>query len=247
MATISKRGEFQFQAIIRRRGYPSQTKTFESRTDAERWVREVEAKMDTGYFQDRREVEQTTLHQALQKYVELVTPTKRGASQERNRIKQLQRHPLALRPLANLRAKDFVAYRDERLKLVSGNAVRLELAILSHLYTMAIKEWSMPLEHELRNVRKPQPSPGRERRLAADEEVRLRSAIYRPESRGSEVWLEACIDLAIETGMRAGEILSLEWRQVKLDAGTIRLDMTKNGSARTVPLTTKAVEIQRGV
>jgi hypothetical protein len=105
MATITERGDYQFQAIIRRKGYPSQTKTFESRADAERWVREVEAKMDTGYFQDRREVEQTTLHQALQKYVELVTPTKRGASQERNRIKQLQRHPLALRPLASLRAK----------------------------------------------------------------------------------------------------------------------------------------------
>lgn len=245
MATITKRGDYQFQAIIRRKGYPSQTKTFESRADAERWAREVEANIDTGYFRDRREVERTTLGQALQKYLEQISPKKRGLVAERNRILQLQAHPISLRPLASLRAKDFVEYRDERLKLVSANTVRLELALLSHLYTIAIKEWSMPLMHELRNVRKPQAGAGRERRLSAEEEKRLRKAIYRPQARGTEVWLEACIDIALETGMRAGEILSLEWRQVKLDTGTIRLEMTKNGSARTVPLTIKAAEILR--
>lgn len=245
MATITERGDYQFQAIIRRKGYPSQTKTFESRADAERWAREIEANIDTGYFRDRREVERTTLGQALQKYLEQITPKKRGLVAERNRILQLQAHPISLRPLAGLRAKDFVEYRDERLKLVSASTVRLELALLSHLYTIAIKEWSMPLMHELMNVRKPQAGPGRERRLSADEEKRLRKAIYRPQTRGAEVWLEACIDIALETGMRAGEILSLEWRQVKLDAGTIRLDMTKNGSARTVPLTLKAAETLR--
>ena len=70
MATISKRGDYQFQAISRRKGYPSQTKTFETRADAERWAREIEASLDTGYFRDRREVERTTLGQALQKYLE---------------------------------------------------------------------------------------------------------------------------------------------------------------------------------
>ena len=48
MATITKRGDYQFQAIIRRKGFPSQTKTFESRADAERWAREVEATCHQG-------------------------------------------------------------------------------------------------------------------------------------------------------------------------------------------------------
>lgn len=245
MATITKRGDYQYQAIIRRKGYPAQTKTFESRADAERWAREVEANIDTGYFRDRREIERTTLGQGLEKYLQLITPKKRGHVAERNRILQFQAHPIALRPLASLRAKDFTEYRDERLKQVSPNTVRLELALISNFYTIAIKEWSMPLVHELRDVRKPQAGPGRERRLSADEETRLRKAIYRPQARGAEVWLEACIDIALETGMRAGEILSLEWRQVKLDAGTIRLEQTKNGSARTVPLTLKAADTLR--
>lgn len=245
MATITERGDYQFQAIIRRKGYPAQTKTFESRADAERWIREIETNIDSGYFRDRREVERTTLGQALQRYLDVITPTKRGKVAEKNRIQKLQSHPISLRPLASLRAKDYVEYRDERLKSVSANSVRLELALLSHFYTIAIKEWSMPLEHELRNVRKPPPGQGRERRLEGDEESRLRQAIHRPQGVRSAVWLEACLDLALETGMRAGEILSLEWRQVKLEAGTIRLEMTKNGSARTVPLTLKAVETLR--
>lgn len=241
MSSITKRGDYQFQTIIRRKGFPTQTKTFETRADAERWTREIEAKMDTSYFRDRREVERTTLSQALQKYLESVTPTKRGHVAERNRIRKLQQHPLALRALANLRTKHFVEYRDERLEQVAANTVRLELALLSHLYTIAIKEWSMPLMHELKNVRKPQPGPGRERRLEGDEEMRLRAALHQPEVR-SGIWMEGCLNLALETGMRAGEILSLEWRQVKLDAGVIRLEKTKNGSSRTVPLTLQAVE-----
>ncbi len=243
MATITARGDYQFQAIIRRKGFPSQTKTFETRSEAERWAREVESKMDTGYFSDRREAEKTTLAQALQKYLDQVTCTKKGATAERNRIKQLQRHPIALRSLASLRAKDFTQYRDERLEEVSANTVRLELALLSHLYTIAIKEWSMPLVHELRNVRKPQAGPARERRLESGEETRLRTALRRPEDRGAGVWVEACIDLAIETGMRAGEILTLDWKQVNIEVGTLRLTKTKNGCGRTVPLTDKAVAV----
>ena len=155
MASISKRGDYQFQAIVRRKSYKSQTKTFEARAEAEKWAREVESQMDRSRFRDRREVESTTLSQALERYLNTVTPTKKGHVAERNRIKQLQRHPIGLRPLDGLCSRDFAEYRDERLQLVSGNSVRLEMALLSHLYTIAIQEWSMPLEHELRNVRKP--------------------------------------------------------------------------------------------
>lgn len=247
MASITCRGDYQFQAIVRRKGYKSQTKTFEARADAEKWARDVESKMDRGRFQDRREIESTTLGEALERYLNSVTPSKRGHVAERNRIKQLQRHPISLRPLDGLCSRDFAEYRDARLGEVSGNSVRLELALLSHLYTIAIKEWSMPLEHELLKVRKPKAGEGRERRLGKDEEKLLREALLRPAARSAAVWLEASIDLAIETGMRAGELLTLDWHQVNLTFGVIRLKETKNGSSRTVPLSAKAVEVLRGL
>ena len=138
MATISKRGSYQFQAIIRRTGYPTQTKTFETRKDAERWVRDIESKVDQGLFKDRREVEQTTLAEALDRYLLTVTCHKRGRVGEENRINLLKKNALALRSLGSLQAKDYSTYRDNRLQQVSANTVRLELALLSHLYTIVL-------------------------------------------------------------------------------------------------------------
>lgn len=247
MATITKRGDYQYQAIIRRKGYPSQTRTFESRQDAQTWIRSVESQMDDNIFRDRRELRKQTLHEVLERYVTTITPTKRGQVQERNRVRQLQRHPIAQRSMDSLLAKDFAAYRDERLTKVGSTSVRLELALLSHLYTIAIKEWSLPLTHELKNVLKPAASEGRDRRLQGGEEDRLLAAIQRPEVAGTRLWLDACVRLAIETGMRACEILTCQWCQVNLESSCIRLDKTKNGCKRTVPLTQEAVRVLKSL
>jgi integrase len=243
MASISKRGDYQFQALIRRTGHPCQTKTFETRAQAKQWTREVESKMDQGQFQDRRGLRHLTLGQALTRYSETVTPNKRGKVAEVNRIKLLLRHALSKRSLDSLSAHDFCEYRDERKKQVSNSTVRLELALLSHLYTIAINEWRLPLIHELKTVTRPKPNKARSRRFVGDEETRLLNAIYRPEVRSVGVWLEACVRLALETGMRAGEILTMEWDQVNLTDGFIHLSDTKNGSDRTVGLTHDAVAI----
>lgn len=244
MASISKRGDYQYQAIVRRKGYPSQTRTFETHAQAQEWARSVEAKMDEGSFRDRRSLANITLHKALDLYAKSVTPHKCGADKELQRIRQLQRHPLAKRSMEGLLSRDFAAYRDERLKEVSASTVRLELAVLSHLYTIAIKEWSWPLNHELKNIRKPPAAQGRERRLVGDEKELLLKAIHRPQAR-SAVWLDACVRLAIETGMRAGELLTIEWHQVDLSIGVIRLEKSKNGTRRSVPLTEEAARVLR--
>ena len=242
MASISKRGDYQYQVIVRRKGHPSQTRTFETRAQAQEWARSVESKMDEGRFRDRRGLASITLHKALALYAEKVSPQKAGCATELRRISQLQRHPIAKRDMGSLLARDFTAYRDQRMKEVGPSTVRLELALLSHLYTIAIKEWSWPLTHEVQNVRKPPAPQGRERRLVGDEKERLLAAIQRPQAR-SALWLDACVRLAIETGMRAGELLSLQWHQVNIASGVIRLEKTKNGKRRTVPLTEEAVEM----
>ncbi|AON53115.1 MULTISPECIES: site-specific integrase [Herbaspirillum] len=242
MASVSNRGPHQWQVIVRRKGYPSQTETFRTKAQAESWGRQIEAQMDIGTFRDRRALAGVTLGDALERYLSSVTPTKRAPTAEINRVKQLLRHQMARRLIVSLQAKDFSSYRDQRLKAVGSNTVRLELALLSHVYTVAIKEWSWPLTHELKSVSKPKAADGRERRLEGDEEQRLREAIRRPRA-SAAIWLEACVDLAIETGMRACEILSLTWSQVDLENSCVRLEETKNGSRRTVGLTSKAESV----
>jgi integrase len=139
---------------------------------------------------------------------------------------------------------DLVAsYRDERLEAgKSPSTVRLELSLLSHLFTIAIKEWRIGLFYNpVANIRKPTPPKGRDRRLSADEEITLLKAC----DNHSNPMLGWITRIALYTGMRAGEIKSLTRRQVNLQKRTVYLSETKNGSARTVPLTRDATDVFR--
>lgn len=236
MATITKRGQYQFQAQVRRKGYPTKTCTFETKREAEAWATSIESEMNRGVFVDRSEAEQTTFGEALDRYASKVTAVKRGWKTEMCRISALKKHDLAARSLASLRAADFAEYRDERLKKCSPATVRRELVIISHVFNTARKDWSIPVENPLDNIRKPSALKHRERRLSADEQTRLLASAEKSKA----ATLGFCITLAIETGMRAGEIVALRWEQIDLANHVICLDMTKNGDRRIVPLTEAA-------
>lgn len=90
MASILKRGPYQWQVKIRKRGWPKQTRTFETYEDAARWARKIETEMDDGIFVSRKEAEATTLDEALDRYLREKTPQKKGAEQEANRIRTYQ-------------------------------------------------------------------------------------------------------------------------------------------------------------
>lgn len=173
MATITKRGPYQFQAQVRRKGFPIQTKTFESKRDAEDWSKTVESEMRRGIFVDRSEAERTSLLELLQRYEADVTPYKRGKVSELSRLRRLKRHHLAQRTVATLRSVDFSTYRDERLKEVSPKTVQHELSLFSAVFTVARLDWSIPVENPIESIRKPTLPKGRERRLEGDEEERL--------------------------------------------------------------------------
>ncbi|WP_027469538.1 tyrosine-type recombinase/integrase [Deefgea rivuli] len=241
MASIQHRGPRQYQASICIKGFPRLSRTFETKAEAENWAKRVESEMNQGAYVDRREAERTTLGQALTRYANEITPTKKSAKSELSTIRRWMAHPLALRPLAQLRSVDFSQYRDSRLEEVSSSTVRLELALVSNLFTVAKKEWSIPIENPLAGIRKPKPAEGRERRLMGDEEERLIAAAKTCLS--DNMGLLVAIRLAIETGMRAGEIVGLRWHQVDFDKEVIRLGITKNGCKRIVPLTKEAEEV----
>ena len=97
MATFRKRGAYQWQAQVRKKGQPLQTKTFETRALAEQWARAIEVEMDKGMFVSRAEAESTTLKELLERYLTEVTPLKKGAASETNRLRALMRLPLARR------------------------------------------------------------------------------------------------------------------------------------------------------
>ncbi|MCO1372500.1 site-specific integrase [Burkholderia multivorans] len=236
MASIIKRGPYQFQAQVRRKGYPTQTKTFESHKAALDWSTTVEAEMTNGIFVDRSALERTTFGDLLERYEKDETPHKRGREAELVRIRALKKHALAARPLSTLRKTDFAKYRDERLETCCSETVRRELVVISAVFTTAREVWEIPVGNPLAGVKWPAKGQHRERRLEGDEEVRLLEAA----SSSRTPALRLCIILAIETGMRSGEMVNLRWEQIDLEKHIIRLDMTKNGDARTVPLSERA-------
>lgn len=242
MASLQKRGS-TWRAQIRRKGYPAITRTFTSKAKAEFWIRETEGEMDRGNYIDRSEAEATTLKQALQRYLKEITPHKKGAKQETNRIKVWMKRPLAKFALTNIHGAHLAAYRDERLSQgKSPQTVRNEINLISHVYTIAKKEWGMTcLINPVLNIRLPKPSVGRERRLQEGEEQALLKAANYP--------LKEMIIIALETGMRLGEILSITWTNIDIKNATLKLETSKNGERRFVPLSSKArntlIQLQR--
>lgn len=236
MANIRKRGRYQWQVRVRRKGYPDQVKTFNTKADADAWARTIEAEMDRGVFTPRAEAERTSLAECLERYGREITPAKKGATKERTLIGRWLAHPLASRPMATIRGSDMATYRDERLALgKSPITVNNELILISHLFNVARKEWGMEsLLNPVSMIRRPKIPRGRDRRLLPVEEQRLQEAAS-PE-------LRVIIILAIETAMRQGEIAQLRRTDIDLKNRVARLRDTKNGEERLVPLSTPAIE-----
>lgn len=241
MAYIQNRGDLQWRVQIRRKGYPVVCRTFEKKADAEKWAREIEGEMDRGIFVSRTESEQTTLHEALERYNDEYIPRLAQQKREKNRIIFLQKRGLASRFLASIRGKDIADFIKEREKEGAGpNTIRLDLALLSRLFEVAATDWGMEnLSNPVRKVNKPKLPGGRTRRLEEKEEAKL---------------LEHCsttfaplVQFALETAMRREEISRLSWENVDIERRSAHLPKTKNGEARTVPLSPRAVSILKEV
>lgn len=236
MATFRKRGEYSWEAQIRRKGSPTLTKTFTYRQDAEVWARMVESEIERGLFISRSTAESTTLKDALDRYEKEITSTKRGGEKEIYILRRFAASKLATRAMATIRSADIAAWRDTRLKTVSPATVRRELVVLGHVFTIARKEWDMEgLINPVEGTTKPKPTRGRSRRISDSELAAIIAA-----SQSAE--LPAVIHLAIETSMRRGEIIGLEWEDIDLQRRVAHLAETKNGEPRDVPLSSKAVE-----
>jgi integrase len=168
-----------------------------------------------------------------------VTPTKRGAKREAEGIAFMQRHKMAAHSMSKLTPAVIARYRDERMETVSAGTIIRELCILSSIITHARKEWSLPINNPCELVRKPPTPQGRNRLLSGDEKILLLDEL-KPRGRRSP-WMVPLVLLALQTAMRRGELLSLRWENIDLERQIAFLPMTKNGTTRTVPLSSMAV------
>lgn len=235
MATIEQRPNGTWRTKIRKKGYPSLSASFDTKAEAQRWASEIEGDMSRKRFVDTREAESTTLKQALERYEREVSAQKKGARQEKTRIKTWAESKYGTKSMAEIRSSDLAEYRDARLaEGMSTNTVRLSLALISHLYTVAIKDWGIEgLSNPVAKLRMPKGSRERDRRPTTKElaaVLKTASAIHAE--------IPVIIELAIETAMRRGELMTL--RREHIRGKHVLLEDTKNGSRRLVPLSIRA-------
>jgi len=240
MATIRKRGK-AWQVQIRPAGCSALTRTFKRQPLADAWARQTEAEIDrNGLAFNFANSNNITVGEMLARYRDELLPTKRGHVQEGYVVGAFLRHKVSQYTLKHATPHIIREYRDERLTQVEASTVHRELDILQHAFAVAIREWGYPLsQNPVAAITKPPLSNARNRRLQEGEFDRLMEGCG-----GSRVWwLKPVIILAIETGMRRGELLNIYSQDVDLEARTLHIPITKNGHPRTIPLTETACSV----
>ena len=246
---VTPRGKIRFRAMVRVKGHKTKTATFLKRTDALLWAQETESRLrQSKYFPDKLiELEKYTLGNLLDRYQSEVLPNKRAKGQ----LGQLKwwKDQLGDRKLNSLSPALISGYKETLITEPSERTGRNKtpatvnryLALISHVFTIAVKEWQWMEINPVMQISKPKESRGRTRFLSDEEREKLLNACRSSES----VFLFTIVTLALSTGMRKGEILGMKWENVDLNKKRITLVETKNGETRVVPLVGKAYELIR--
>ncbi len=248
MASVEQRkttGGITYRVKIRLRGHPPQTATFERKTDAKRWAQHTEAAIREGRRFKITEAKKHTLAELVDRYLRDVLPSNPKSDDHRKRQLLWWKQQLGAHVLADITPAVIAEHRD---KLAGGltpqgrqrspATANRYLAALSHALTIAVKEWGWLDDNPMRKVRKLKEPRGRVRFLSDDERSRLLEACQ-----AHSPALYSIVVLALSTGARQGEILSLTWRDIDLARGMIILEETKNNERRAIPLQGHALEL----
>ena len=246
MAYIEQRKN-GWMAQIRKRGMPTLSRTFDLKADAEAWAREVEREAQRGNVGALRDdAGRTTMAQVVELYV--AGPVQLLASRvDVTRYMDSARARFGSLFLSSIRGVDVAAWRDDLLKDgLSAQSVIHHLNALSGLFAFVEKELSidLPSGNPVGKVRKPAMPKSRDRRLRPGE---LDALLAAAGATGRTPGLRQIIILAVETSMRLGELLGLEWKRVDLTRKTAHLVDTKNGESRTVALSSAALDALRAM
>ncbi len=236
-------GTRSYRAKVRLKGQPAITATFARRTDAKRWASATELAIREGRYFKTAEAKRHTLADLIDRYEQEVLAlqpknapnTRRNLGWWRGKLGAYTLDEVTPARIVECR-NQLLATQTRRKRPMSPATVVRHMAALSHAFTIAVNEWQWLDDSPMRRVSKPKEPRGRERFLSDRE----RDALLAACKSSSMPWLYPVVVLALSTGMRRGEILTLRWRQIDLERNRILLFETKNGTSRAVPLRGRA-------
>lgn len=217
--------------------------TFATKREAQEWASKREAEIVS---MRAGKVIRWTLREVLDRYIAEVSPKKASGDKEILRLRAVQRDEIADMVMQDIGPTDLAAWRDRRLKCVKPSSVLREIGSLRAVWKQAKKgEWGYVDHDPWAEVTKPQESPPRDVLFHDWQVDRIIQALGyaggTPQNRRQEA--AVALLLSLETAMRAGEIIAMRWEDVALEKRIVRLPKTKNGDAREVPLSRRAIEL----
>jgi integrase len=228
-----------YRVKIRIKGFPPQTATFSRKTDAKRWAQQIETSIREGRHFKTAEAKKRTLEEAIDRYISTVLPNKPKSEKKQRAHLLFWKKRLGKYALSEITPPKIAEVRDELLSEVtyrktkrSGSTVVRYLSALSHLFSIAEKEWMWVESNPVFKVSKPKESKGRIRFLTDQE----RTSLLQAAKEDLNPYIYLAILLAISTGMRASELLNLYWKDIDFSKDRITLHETKNNEIRAVPL-----------
>ena len=241
MASITQRND-SFRVRIHRKDNKSISRSFKTELEALQWLKKTEAQLELGLYEDEVKNHislKVGFGEAVEKYIPTYSVHKGNHKTEAGILRILASRWEG-RSLNAISKQDIVLLKEELLaKGRAASTVNHYLNALSQLYQIAINEWGLKLNNPISGIKRMPEPQGRMKRLSKEAEVTLLCYCIRLKLS----YLADMIIVALETGMRCGEILSMRWVDVDFINRRVLLRHTKNGDSRQVPLTSRAKEV----
>lgn len=241
MASFIKLTGGRWQVQIARKGV-RKSKICPTKRAAQDWAAMQESAILNGASRSGSAI----LADVFKRYSYEVSPTKRGERWERLQLRRMSEDKLGSIQSRELTAQDVANWRDRRLQKVAAGTLLRERNLLSAVLTTCRKEWGLIGESPVRDVRWPK-APPRRNRLVTEAELEALAISAGSDATSATARAFMAFRFSIETAMRAGEVVGLEWNRVDLVRRVAHLPETKNGEARDVPLSSEAVSILEGL
>ena len=234
MAYIRKRLG-KYQCLVKQKGYPIRTQSFSLKSDATRWGKQIELDIQRD-LHHLKKIEYPTFKECLERYRDQIIISKRSKEMENRLVKYILTEGFVNFKLNKVDSSMIASYRDRSLKYLKSSSVNRRLAIISHMYSIALKEWGYNVNNPVLNIRRPVNPEPRDRRFTQEELHKL--------LRGNRAdpQMKFIIELALETGLRRSEIANIKpehW------TGNMLKVVKAKVKPRTIPLTKRAQQLLR--
>ena len=243
MAAIRRIGK-TWQAQINKQG-TRKAASFATKAEAVAWATKIEHELlstKRGLIPDK------PFSDLLDKYADEVSPKKLGARWEKIRLLAIGAMDIGKVMLPELNATHITAWRNKRLKEVAGSTVNREWNLMSNVCSVAVNEWHWLTENPMSKVKRPEPTPPRDKLINDQEIERILFALgydYADMPDTTMARVGASFLFAIETGMREGEIARLTWNEIDLETRVAKVLKSKNKDKRDVALSSEAIRLLR--